>query len=51
MNRQISKDGTFHKFRMTDGKAYIYNADGMLIRIAIYKDSHYVGDEQIEPEK
>jgi antitoxin component YwqK of YwqJK toxin-antitoxin module len=30
------------------GKAYIYNEDGILIRIAMYKDGQYIGDTQIE---
>ena len=47
-NKQVSKDGTFHKNRLTDGKDYIYNSNGILIRIALYKDGKYIGDGVIE---
>ena len=43
-NKQLSKDGTFSKNRMIEGKLYYYNSDGILTRIAIYKDGKYVGD-------
>lgn len=48
LNRQISKDGTFKNYRLIDGKDYIYNKDGILERIAVYKDGKYVGDAPIE---
>lgn len=47
-NKQISKDGTFSKSRLVDGKVYHYSADGILTRIAVYKDGKYVGDAVIE---
>ncbi len=47
-NKQISKDGTFSKSRMIDGKVYYYTPDGILTRIAIYKDGKYLGDAVIE---
>ncbi len=47
-NKQVSKDGTFHKNKLTDGKHYIYNTNGILTRIALYKDGKYVGDGVIE---
>ncbi len=50
-NRQVSKDGTFHDFKLMDGKNYFYNPDGILTRIAIYKGGKYVGDAIIEEEK
>jgi len=48
MNKQVSKDGIFHKNRLMDGKVYIYNNNGILIRIALYKDGKYIGDSVIE---
>jgi antitoxin component YwqK of YwqJK toxin-antitoxin module len=48
LNKQISKEGTFRKYRLIDGKDYIYNKDGILERIAVYKDGRYVGDAPIE---
>ncbi len=48
INKQISKDGEFHKNRLMDGKAYFYSADGILTRIAVYKEGKYIGDSVIE---
>ena len=50
-NKQVSKDGTFSKNRLIDGKVYYYDSDGILNRIAIYKDGKYVGDAVIEDDK
>lgn len=47
-NKQVSKDGTFSKNRLLVGKVYYYNSDGILIRIAVYKNGKYVGDALIE---
>ncbi len=47
-NKQVSKDGIFSKNRLIDGKVYFYNSDGILTRIAVYKDGKYVGDSVIE---
>jgi antitoxin component YwqK of YwqJK toxin-antitoxin module len=47
-NKQISKDGVFHQNRLIDGKVYIYNPNGILTRIALYKEGKYVGDGVIE---
>jgi antitoxin component YwqK of YwqJK toxin-antitoxin module len=47
-NRQISKEGLFEQFKLISGKEYIYNENGILIRIAIYKNGVYMGDGIIE---
>ena len=47
-NRQKTKDGTFKENRLMDGKNYIYNQDGILKRIEIYKEGVYIGDAQID---
>ena len=47
-NKQVSKDGTFSKNRLIDGKVYFYSSDGILNRIAVYKGGKYVGDAVIE---
>ncbi len=47
-NKQITKDGEFKDNLFLTGKAYIYNEDGILTRIAMYKDGQYIGDTQIE---
>ena len=48
MNKQISKEGEFKSYRLMDGKDYIYNKDGILERIAVYKAGRYVGEAPIE---
>ncbi|HEY4798541.1 MAG TPA: toxin-antitoxin system YwqK family antitoxin [Bacteroidia bacterium] len=45
---RISKDGDFKNYRLINGKDYIYNSDGILERIGVYKDGKYVGDAPIE---
>jgi antitoxin component YwqK of YwqJK toxin-antitoxin module len=47
-NKQVSKDGTFSKNRLIDGKQYFYSSDGILNRIAVYKGGKYVGDAVVE---
>ena len=48
MNKQVSKDGVFHKNKLIDGKVFTYNTNGILIRISLYKKGKYVGDGIIE---
>ncbi|MBI4945179.1 MAG: hypothetical protein HY840_02115 [Bacteroidetes bacterium] len=48
MNKQISKEGEFKRYRLINGKDYIYNKDGILEKIAVYKDGRYVGEAPIE---
>ena len=48
MNKQISKEGEFKRYRLINGKDYIYSKDGILDRIAVYKDGRYVGEAPIE---
>lgn len=47
-NKQITKDGEFKDNRLMNGKAYIYDENGILTRIAVYKNGIYVGDTQVE---
>ena len=47
-NKQITKDGFFKDNRLMEGKAYIYDDNGILSRIAVYKNGVYVGDTQLE---
>ena len=47
-NKQITKDGVFKDSRLMDGKAFIYDDNGILTRIAVYKNGVYVGDTQVE---
>lgn len=50
-NKQVSKDGIFSKYKLLDGKEYIYNKDGILERIMVYKNGVYVGDGVMEEQK
>jgi antitoxin component YwqK of YwqJK toxin-antitoxin module len=47
-NKQITKDGIFKDNRFMDGKAYMYDDNGILQRVAVYKNGAYVGDTQVE---
>jgi antitoxin component YwqK of YwqJK toxin-antitoxin module len=47
-NRQITKSGLFKDNRFVSGKAYFYDENGILQRIAVYKNGTYVGDTQVE---
>lgn len=47
-DKQISKDGTFKNYRLIDGKNYIYDENGILQQIMIFKNGKYVGDGVIE---
>ena len=47
-SKQITKDGIFKDNRLIDGKAYIYDENGILTRVAVYKGGVYIGDTQVE---
>lgn len=47
-NKQIAKDGIFKDNRLMDGKDYIYDENGILLRIAKYRNGIYIGDAPIE---
>ncbi len=47
-SKQITKDGVFKDNRLMEGKAYIYDDNGILQRVAVYKNGVYVGDTQVE---
>ncbi len=47
-NRQISKDGDFKDNVLISGKNYVYDENGILIRIEVYKGGYYVGNSQID---
>jgi antitoxin component YwqK of YwqJK toxin-antitoxin module len=48
---QISMEGTFKNYKLIDGKRYIYNNEGKLERIAVFKKGEYVGDVIIPGKK
>jgi antitoxin component YwqK of YwqJK toxin-antitoxin module len=43
-NKQPSKVGYFENNRLIDGKVFYYSEDGILTRIALYKEGRYIGD-------
>lgn len=47
-NKNITKQGEFKDNRLMNGKAYIYDDNGILSRVAIYKNGVYVGDGVVE---
>ncbi len=47
-NKLIAKDGIFKDNRLMDGKDYIYDENGILLRIAKYRNGIYIGDAPIE---
>jgi antitoxin component YwqK of YwqJK toxin-antitoxin module len=47
-NKQVSMEGIFKNKRLMDGKKYTYDENGILNRIAVYKDGKYIGDSPIE---
>lgn len=47
-NKQITKDGIFKDNVFMEGKAYFYDVNGILTRVAVYKNGIYVGDTQVE---
>ena len=47
---RISQQGEFVNGRLHDGKRYIYDEDGILSRIQVYKAGRYAGDAVITEE-
>lgn len=50
-NKQITKKGCFKNFRLMDGEERIYDNNGVLVQIRIFKDFKYVGDAPLPAEK
>lgn len=47
-NKDLWMDGQFEGGRLKNGKRYIYNQDGILQKIEVYKNFKYVGDGVID---
>lgn len=45
---RVSKDGFFKKYQLIDGKDFVYNTDGILERIDVYKAGKKIGTAPIE---
>ncbi len=46
-NGQITQKGTFHSKKLVDGESRIYDSNGLLVQIKLYKGGKYVGDGPI----
>lgn len=47
-NKQLSMDGLFKDYKLINGKQFQYDENGLLIRVDLYKDGHYIGEGLIE---
>ena len=47
-NAQIYQDGSFCEGKLCCGKLYVYDEDGLLERIEVYKEGAYVSEGVIE---
>lgn len=47
-NKQLWKDGEFKNCQLYNGKQYLYDKNGLLLRILIYKNGKYFGDGQLD---
>jgi antitoxin component YwqK of YwqJK toxin-antitoxin module len=50
-NGQMAQAGVYSNGRLWDGKMYVYNSDGILIRIEVYKGGRYLGSGVLEEEE
>lgn len=46
--KRISMDGIFKHGTLQTGKHYVYDKNGLLLRIVVYKEGKYVGDAEID---
>ncbi len=47
---RISQQGEYRNGRLQDGRRYIYDANGLLVKIQVYKGGRYAGDAVITKE-
>lgn len=47
-NKRLDEDGEFKNGKLWNGKKYIYDKQGLLLRIEIYKEGKYVADGQLD---
>jgi len=47
-NKQVTKAGIFKDNRFIEGKAYFYDDNGIMQRVAVYRNGLYIGDTQVE---
>jgi len=44
-HKQIIREGEFENGKLIDGKAYLYNEDGILTRVLVFKNGKYISDK------
>jgi antitoxin component YwqK of YwqJK toxin-antitoxin module len=44
---EIWQDGTFKNGVLFDGKVYVYDSDGILLKVKVYKNGVYHSDGQL----
>lgn len=47
-HKRLNNDGEFLDGKLWNGKKYVYDKDGLLLRIEIYKQGKYTADGQLE---
>lgn len=47
-NDEIEQDGDFKDGRLFNGKMYVYDSDGLLLKVKIYKNGVYHSDGQLD---
>lgn len=50
-NQQIAKRGTFKNCKLVEGEERLYDANGLLMQIRMYRDGKYVGDSPLPTEE
>ena len=46
-NDEVWQDGEFRNGKLWEGKIYIYDSDGILLKIKLFKDGEYYGEGQL----
>ncbi len=46
-NEELYQDGEFKDGRLFNGKMYVYDEDGILLKVKVYKDGAYHSDGQL----
>ena len=47
-NDELEQDGDFKDGRLFNGKMYVYDSDGLLLKVKIYKNGVYHSDGQLD---
>ena len=47
-NDELEQDGDFKDGRLFNGKMYVYDSDGLLLKVKVYKNGVYHSDGQLD---